>query len=277
MQAKKDRRKRRRDANRQLKTWAEDAFGPQFSTKGLNGISSTTSKTTDDTSGDEVKMWRRLLKQTRSSAEAARVRRAWQLWQSTMQDAYEKSAAAAAFTRNEPHSSSTTHNENSKADGQDTAGASSNEWFAAWEAAFTSSSSASSTYSTFTNFNTDYESFWTYGNSDDAQRQAFQWHQKQREQARNSHPNYKQRFENQQFSAHRTSYILSKEVRSHLSRLGLATTHLPTIIELKSAFRTSALVFHPDRHPDPKAASTAEEKFKQVQAAFSFLKPMVVV
>jgi len=276
MQARKDRRKRRRNANRQLKTLAEDAFGPHFFTRGLNSTPNTMSQNPDETSSHEDRMWRRLLKQSRSSSEAARVRRAWQLWQSTVEKASE--SPAAAYTKHKRNSGSSKHNQKNKADGQNSASAGSNEWFAAWEAAFSSSSSsASSKFSTYSNFNTDYESFWTYGSSDAAQRQAFEWHQKQREEAGKSHPNYNQRFEKGQSSSHKSSSTLSIEVRSNLSRLGLATTHLPTIIELKSAFRTSALVYHPDRHPDPKAASTAEEKFKQVQAAFTFLKPMVVV
>ncbi|KAL4541343.1 hypothetical protein Ndes2526B_g05874 [Nannochloris sp. 'desiccata'] len=277
-QAKKERRKRRRDANRQLKTWAEDGFGPQFFTKELKSTPNTSSINTEGTSSDEDRMWRRLLKQSRSSSEAARIRSAWQLWQSTMKEASER--ASGAFTGNERDSGSNKHNESNKTDRQNKASTGSNEWSAAWEAAFTSSSfsSASSSSSAYSSFNTDYESFWAYGSSDHARRQAFEWQQKQREQAGNCHPNYKRRFEKQESSSlNRSLFTLSKEVRSNLSLLGLATTHLPTAIELKTAFRTSALVYHPDRHPDPKTASTAGEKFKQLQAAFSFLKPMVVV
>jgi hypothetical protein len=267
IQAKKERRRRRRDVKSKLKTWTEDAFGPgpQFFTNDQTTSipKSSKSKENDDdsTTNDEDtydRMWRRQLKQSRSSSEAARIRRAWQLWQSTI----ERSNLGDQSTAESERDFSSNKNDTDRTN-QDARGSAGNttDWFSAWEAAFPSSNHS--------NFNTDYETSWSYGSdARDARSQAFAWQQKQREQAGNAHP----RFEKH---SQRSFFALSKEVRSNLSLLGLA--HLPTAIELKTAFRTSCMAYHPDRHPDPKEAATAEEKFKQVHAAFSYLKPMIIV
>jgi DnaJ domain len=298
LQAKKERRRRRRDENRKLKTWTEDAFGSSgpcsFTEESVesNNSAPDSSKSANDTmsnSTDEDRMWRRLIKQSRSSRETARLRRAWAQWQSTMDASANETESQSIYKGNEREFSDKKYSDNNNH--QNNKGkvntSTQEDWFAAWKAAFSSSSSSTnSTFSSFSNFNTDYESFWSYGgssSSDAARRQAFAWQQKQQKQAGSTHPNFKQRFSQQQHQSSSfgyqtpNSFALSKEVRSNLSLLGLATTHLPTPIELKTAFRTSAMAWHPDRHPDPKAASTAEEKFKRVQSAFSYLKTMVVI
>ena len=301
LQAKKERRRRRRDVNRKLKSWTDDAFvsGPEYFAKQTTNASKTTQKKEEeDTSNDEDRMWRRLLKHARSSSEAARLRRAWEKWRSTMEASeteFEKASSSGPFTGdNQNFSSNTTttgstntrtqkNNGNNDFESNRNAGFGSRDWSSAWEEAFTCS---------YSNLNTDYETFWTYGSSDPRSQGSFFWRQqqqqqrqreeKQKEQAGNTH-SYWSRQGTHTHSSHtphsqRSYFVLNKEVRSNLSLLGLATTHLPTSLELKTAFRTSAMVHHPDKHQsDPTAASSAEEKFKQVQAAFAFLKTMVVV
>jgi hypothetical protein len=195
-------------------------------------------------------MWRRLLKNSRSPSESARLRRAWHLWQSTMDTSQDNTAST---------SSSSSFTTEKKRAGTSSSSTPDDEWFAAWEAN--------------SNFSADYESFWTYGSNsaDDARQKAFAWQQKQRQQAGNTHQFFKSS------SSQRTVFTLSKEIRTSLSTLSLATTHLPSAIELKTAFRASAMAWHPDRHlSNPVAAVQAEEKFKQIQAAFAYLQTMVV-
>lgn len=53
--------------------------------------------------------------------------------------------------------------------------------------------------------------------------------------------------------------------------LGLSHTVALTSAALQEAFRKCALAWHPDRHPGPLKRA-AEEKFKEVQAAYQLLK-----
>jgi DnaJ-class molecular chaperone len=58
--------------------------------------------------------------------------------------------------------------------------------------------------------------------------------------------------------------------------LGLSHTAALTSAVLQEAFRKCALMWHPDRHPGP-LKHTAEEKFKEVQAAYQLLKAKCIV
>lgn len=71
------------------------------------------------------------------------------------------------------------------------------------------------------------------------------------------------------------SGILSADVKSSLTVLGLNTDSLPSADALKRAFHSCAMVHHPDRHAtNASAAALAEGKFKEVQIAFDYLRPM---
>ena len=51
----------------------------------------------------------------------------------------------------------------------------------------------------------------------------------------------------------------------------LGVSREATTEELSKAYRSLALRFHPDRHPDPETAKKAAEKFKEVTNAFTTL------
>lgn len=123
----------------------------------------------------------------------------------------------------------------------------------------------------------DHETSWTFHSKTTAEERERQ----EREQAGASHPRFRERQQWgwwQQRASTPPPRRYGRDVLASLEALGLPAQPpaLPTLVDLKAAFRRSAMKHHPDRHAaDPVAAAAAEKRFKEVQAAFQLLMTMV--
>lgn len=245
VQTVRERRRRRRDANRRLKEFAEALhYEAAFLSSGT-----TTRKARpadESTSGDaedvEIeRMWRRLMKGSRTTKQAERVTQAWRQW----------AAGGGSFDSARFSDAFNGHRAKRK-EAREARG----DWGgAAWKEFEQHFSSGG--FSGFADFSggwtSDYESFYYHTESSSS-----------RTGPRVEHPGGSR------------PAGLSAKVRSSLAVLGLTTSCLPTPATLKQAFHKCAMDHHPDRHAsDPVAAAAAESKFKEVQAAFQLLQATV--
>ena len=193
-------------------------------------------------------MLRHLLRQCRSAKDAARIRRAWMRWHAEMNNTNKQD-------RNEQFYRDSRSNSGAGS------GYSNDSHGSSWSQEFFTSFSGHQN-----SWQGDYETFWSYDSTSGKS-----WEQTQREQAGNAHP----KFNRQQQTA--SVQYLNSEVRSSLVLLGLEATVLPNAAGLKSAVRKCAMEHHPDRHGcNSEATAAAEQRFKEIQAAFELLQTLVV-